>query len=115
MLARQVGVDDIFSKRHLWIAQLGPRFLPGFLHVGVEKVPDSFGIEFIFAVEVPIEAAMGQASGVHDLFNRSLRKSLLIELMGRGFQYSVSRALFVVWRIRHRVHLRQSAITRTKR
>ena len=63
MLARQVGVDDISCKRHLWITQLGPRFLPGFLHVRVQKVPDSFGIEFVFAVEVPIEAAMGQARG----------------------------------------------------
>jgi hypothetical protein len=34
----------------------------------VQKVPDSFGIEFVFAVEVPIKAAMGQASGRHDPF-----------------------------------------------
>src|SRR5262249_45154677 len=52
-------------------------------------------------VEVPIEAAMGQARGCHDFFDRGLREPLLIEQMGRGVQYSLSRALLVVWRIRH--------------
>src|SRR5215470_11490995 len=81
----------------------------------VQKVPDGFGVKFIFAVEVPIEAAMSQARGGHDPFDRSLRKPLLIEQMGRGLEYSLSRALLVVWRIRHDVQLRQSAITPTKR
>jgi hypothetical protein len=81
----------------------------------VQKVPDSFGVKFVFAVEVPIEATMGQARGRHDTFDRSLRKSLLIEQTGSGFQDSLSRALLVVWRIRHHVHLRQSPINSTKR
>jgi hypothetical protein len=33
----------------------------------VQKVPDGFGVEFIFAVEVPIEAAMGQARFLHEV------------------------------------------------
>src|SRR5262245_52956646 len=115
MLARQVGVDDKFCKRHFWITQRGPWFLPGFLHVRVQKVPDSFGIEFVFALEVPIEAAMRQARRPHNLFDRSLRKSFLIEQTGSGFQDSLARALLVVWRIRHEVHLRQSPIDSTKR
>jgi hypothetical protein len=49
----------------------------------VQKVPDSFGIEFVFAIEVPIEAAMGQS---HDPFDRSLRKPILVKQTRSGFQ-----------------------------
>jgi hypothetical protein len=71
-------------------------------------VPNGLGVEFVLAAEVPIEAAMRQACGSHDLVDRGLGKSSPIEQMSSAAEDPLSRLPFVVVRTASRLLPREA-------
>jgi hypothetical protein len=57
---------------------------------------NDLGIEGLLALKVPVEAAVRQASGRHDLANRHLRETLAVEEPGGGFEDPLARVLLML-------------------
>jgi hypothetical protein len=66
-------------------------------------LPDRLGIEFVLALEVTIEAAMGKSGGGHDFIDRDLGKALSVEQPRSALEDALPCVRFVLWGIRHRM------------
>jgi hypothetical protein len=62
----------------------------------LQELPDRRRVEFILAVEVPIEAAVGEAGVAHDLLDGSAGKPLSIEEPLGAFEDFLARVALVL-------------------
>src|SRR5258708_31411978 len=100
MLAGEIGSDDVGGN----VAGREIHFhaFPATLPFGVgEKTAEHLGIEIALAIEIAVEAAVGQSRAGHDLVDGDTLKAVAIEELARAFNDGFLDYRAMARRIRH--------------
>jgi hypothetical protein len=96
VLAREIGVDYPLRAGLRDRTRFAP-LLPGRGRLLAQELPDGRRIELIFAPEMPIEAAVGEAGMAHDLLDRHTGIALAVEESPGAFEDFLAGVALVLW------------------
>src|SRR5712691_7023658 len=100
MLAREIGTDDL--RADVAGREIHFHAFPATLPFGIgEKAVEHLGIEIAFAIEIAVEAAVGQARAGHNLVDGDTLKAVAIEELARAFNDGFLDYRAMARRIRH--------------
>src|SRR5262249_26119685 len=90
VLAREIGIDDPLSTGFCDRPGLVPH-LPSRGPIRAQELPHGRRVEFILAGEVPVEAAVGETGGAHDLLDGHAGIALAVEKPPGAFEDFLAR------------------------
>lgn len=100
VLAGEIGADDL--RADVGGGEVDVDSFPAIFPFGVgEEAAEDFGVEITFAVEITVEAAVGEAGTRHDLADGDIFKAVAVEEFSRAFDDGLFDGGAVAGWVRH--------------